>query len=131
MRFGQTVPALPARDVAHAARFYAEHLGFESVHAEDGFAILRRDDAEVHLWGASDESWRDRTPAEPIRSGAESFIAGTASCRIAVEGIAQLYEASNAAGIVHPNGHLSETDWGTREFGILDPDGNLVTFFER
>jgi hypothetical protein len=32
--------------------------------------------------------------------------------------------------VVHPNGELSEQPWGTREFSILDPDRNAVTFFE-
>jgi catechol 2,3-dioxygenase-like lactoylglutathione lyase family enzyme len=132
VRFGQTIPALPTRDAAAAAAFYRDRFGFELVHAENGFAILRRDDAELHLWGTSDEGWRDDLDAaRPVRSGAESFIAGTASCRVRVEGVDELYAACNAAGIVHPNGHLRETEWGTREFGVLDPDGNLVTFFER
>ena len=34
----------------------------------------------------------------------------------------------HAAGIVHPNGALADKPWGTREFAILDPDGNLLTF---
>jgi catechol 2,3-dioxygenase-like lactoylglutathione lyase family enzyme len=89
----QTIPAMPVRDVTAAADFYRDRFGFEVVHLEGGFAVIRRDDAVVHLWEASDESWRDRgRDEEPISSGAESFIAGTASCRIRVEGIDQLFE---------------------------------------
>jgi hypothetical protein len=33
--------------------------------------------------------------------------------------------------VVHPNAPLRETPWGTREFGALDPDGNLVSLYER
>jgi catechol 2,3-dioxygenase-like lactoylglutathione lyase family enzyme len=132
VRFAETIPALPARDVGEAADFYRDRLGFEVAHAEDGFAILRRDDAEVHLWGATDESWRERVDAStPVNSGAESFIAGTASCRVRVEGVDELYASCQNSGIVHPNGHVRDTEWGTREFDTLDPDGNLMTFFER
>jgi catechol 2,3-dioxygenase-like lactoylglutathione lyase family enzyme len=132
VRFAETIPALPARDVARAVGFYRDRLGFELVHAEDGFAIVRRDGAEVHLWGASDESWRNHLDAvKPVRSGAESFIAGTASCRVRVEGVDELYASCQEAGIVHPNAAIGDTEWATREFAVLDPDGNLMTFFER
>ncbi len=29
---------------------------------------------------------------------------------------------------IHPNGHLQIKAWGQREFSILDPDNNLLTF---
>jgi catechol 2,3-dioxygenase-like lactoylglutathione lyase family enzyme len=132
VKFGETTPALPARAVAASADFYRDRLGFDIAHAEEGFAILRRDDAVIHLWGASDDSWRERLDtSRPVCSGAESFIAGTASCRVRVEGVDELYATCNELGIVHPNGHVADTEWGTREFGALDPDGNLLTFFER
>ena len=37
----------------------------------------------------------------------------------------------SAPGCVHPNGHLSDTEWGTREFAVLDPDNNLISFWQR
>jgi predicted hydrocarbon binding protein len=40
---------------------------------------------EIHLWKLRDESWKNKgalLATEPICSGAEGFIAGTASCRI-------------------------------------------------
>jgi hypothetical protein len=66
-----------------------------------------------------------------VVSGAESFIAGTHSCRIGMEGVAEFYKLVQPLGIVHGNAQLEETHFGTREFGVLDPDGNLITFFER
>jgi hypothetical protein len=33
-------------------------------------------------------------------------------------------------GIVHPNSPLENTDYGTREFGMIDNHGVLITFFE-
>jgi catechol 2,3-dioxygenase-like lactoylglutathione lyase family enzyme len=130
--FVKTTPALPARDVPASAAFYCDRLGFEVVHSEgDGFAIVRRDDATIHLWGAADESWRERDSMDrPVVSGAESFIAGTASCRVEVNGVDELYAHCDREGFVHPNGRIDDTWWGTREFAILDPDGNLVTFWQ-
>ena len=132
MRLSQTIPALPVRDAAAAVDFYRDRLGFEVVHHDSGFAVMRRDEAVLHLWEASDESWRDRGSLEqPVRSGAESFIAGTASCRIRVDGVDELYAELRANDVLHPVARdgVSETDFGTREFATLDDDGNLITFF--
>jgi catechol 2,3-dioxygenase-like lactoylglutathione lyase family enzyme len=129
----QTIPALPVRDAASAADFYRSRLGFEVIHHDGGFAIVGRDAAVVHLWESSDESWRERGSLErPVRSGAESFIAGTASCRIAVEGVDQLYDELRQSDVLHEVSleGATDTDFGTREFATLDLDGNLITFFE-
>ena len=133
MTLGRTIPALPARDVAAAVAFYTGRLGFETLHHDGGFAVLRRDDAVLHLWESGDESWRTRGDVleRPVSTGAESFLAGTASCRIEVEGIDELYEELRAADVLHPVSRdgVDDTDFGTREFATLDLDGNLVTFY--
>jgi catechol 2,3-dioxygenase-like lactoylglutathione lyase family enzyme len=129
----QTIPALPVRDAARAVEFYRDKLGFDVLHHDGGFAVLKRDGAEVHLWEAGDESWRERTADDaPVRSGAESFIAGTASCRIATEGVDELYGELSARDVVHPvsRAGAQDTDFGTREFAALDLDGNLLSFFK-
>lgn len=131
MRLLQAIPALPATDIARSAAFYRDQLGFTLDVLEDGFAILRRDGVEIHLWAASDESWRTRSGGSPVESGAESFLAGTASCRVGILGVDELYKDLEPRGIMHPNGHVQDTEWGTREFGVLDLEGNLITFFER
>jgi catechol 2,3-dioxygenase-like lactoylglutathione lyase family enzyme len=128
----QTIPAMPVREAAAAVDFYCDRLGFEALHQDGGFAVLRRDEAVVHLWEASDESWRERDSLERlVRSGAESFIAGTASCRIRVEGVDELYAELTRSDVLHPVSRdgVSSTDFGTREFATLDLDGNLLTFF--
>lgn len=129
---GRTIPALPARDVSASVAFYRERLGFKPLHHDGGFAVLERDDAVVHLWQADDESWQERGSLErPVRSGAESFLAGTASCRIEVVGVDTLFEELGE-DVLHPVSRegVTATDFGTREFATLDPDGNLVAFFE-
>jgi hypothetical protein len=96
--------------------------------------VLGRDEAVVHLWESSDESWRERDTVgeKPVSSGAESFIAGTASFRVRVEGVDELFAEMQQADVLHPvsKGGVDDTDFGTREFATLDQDGNLVTFFQ-
>jgi hypothetical protein len=115
--------------VAH----YREHFGFDSPHETDDFAVLVRDEAVIHLWGATDEDWRarDDLAGQPICSGAESFLAGTASCRIEVGDPDSLFEELERQGVLHPtaSGGVAATESGTREFATLDLDGNLLTFF--
>ena len=133
MTLEQTIPALPVRDAAGAVEFYRGRLGFEVLHHDGGFAVLRRDEAVLHLWQAGDESWRERDPLDrPVQSGAESFIAGTASCRIRVDGVDDLFGEMRSSGVLHPvsKDGVSDTDFGTREFATLDADGNLLTFFQ-
>ncbi len=132
-RLGRTIPALPALDVAASLVFYNDQLGFDTLHHAGGFAVLARDDAIVHLWESSDESWRRRADVaeRPVCSGAESFLSGTASCRIEVDGVDELYAELRAADVLHPVSvdGVSATDFGTREFAVLDPDGNLIGFY--
>src|SRR4051794_22244953 len=94
-----TIPALPVHDVRAAIEHYRERFGFEAAHATEDFAVLIRDGAVIHLWGASDEEWRSRERLRegPVRSGAESFLAGTGSCRIEVGDVDGLFDELRAA----------------------------------
>jgi catechol 2,3-dioxygenase-like lactoylglutathione lyase family enzyme len=130
---GRTIPALPVRDVPGAVAHYRERFGFEPRHETDDFAVIARDEAVLHLWGATDQDWRSRADLgeRPVCSGAESFLAGTASCRIEVLEVDALFEELQAADVLHPvsRGGVDDTDFGTREFATLDSDGNLLTFY--
>lgn len=131
MKMLRTIPALPVRILSKSLVFYTKKLGFSLAHEEEKFAIVKKDEVEVHLWVANDESWRTRAHDAPVSTGAESFIAGTASCRIEVTGIHEYYDALKQHGIIHPNGPLQEQPWGDRDFSVIDPDNNLITFFQR
>jgi catechol 2,3-dioxygenase-like lactoylglutathione lyase family enzyme len=131
MSLVQAIPALPVRQIATSLAFYRDQLGFAAIHQDTGFAIVRRDAVEIHLWEAGDEGWQGRAGTSLVVSGAESFIAGTASCRVQVVGVNKLHAELQPRGVLQPNAQLAEQPWGTREFGVLDADGNLITFFER
>src|SRR3954469_13893157 len=130
---GRTIPALPVCDVRAAVAHYRERFGFAALHEADDFAVLERDDARIHLWQAGDEGWsaRDDLGERPVRSGAESFLAGTASCRIEVEDVDALYPELAPRGVLHAVSRdgVTTTDFGTREFATVDRDGNLLGFF--
>ena len=129
----RTIPALPVRNVGAAVAHYRDRFGFEASHQTGDFAVLVRDDAMLHLWGATDDDWRSREDLDrrPICSGAESFLAGTASCRIEVSDVDALFAELHSAGVLHDASRAgaTATDFGTREFATLDSDGNLLTFF--
>jgi hypothetical protein len=114
-------------------RTIASISGFEVRHEAAGFAVLVRDDAVLHLLGATDVEWRSRNDLgmRPVSSGAESFLAGTASCRIEVTDVDGLFDEFEGEGVLHDvsRGGVIETDLGTREFATVDVDGNLLTFF--
>jgi catechol 2,3-dioxygenase-like lactoylglutathione lyase family enzyme len=112
MKMKKTIPALPVQEITQSIDFYTNKLGFMARHHDDGFAIMVRDDVEIHLWKAGDETWKNKgvfLTKGPICSGAESFLAGTASCRIEVQGIHELYSEYKGKGVLHsPNTIVEE-----------------------
>lgn len=134
MKMKKTIPALPVQNIEESVKFYADKLGFAASYYNDGFAKLTRDEIEIHLWASSDEDWKNKGSdlvSQPICSGAESFLAGTASCRIEVEGIDELYEEYKKQGVIYDVDTVVEDQpWGNREFPALDHHRNLLTFYE-
>ena len=106
------IPKLASLDIERSLTFF-ERLGFKRLHASREYGVARRDSVSIHFWLCSDA----RTPTET-------------GCRITVEGIDELFATFSKLGVVHPNGQLESKPWGSREFSILDNDGNLVTFNE-
>ena len=115
------VPALPVSDERRAVRFFGEALAFEELRDADGegLGILVRDGVQLHVWVADGSA-----------PGAERHLAGSASCRISVVGVAELHARCELLGVVHPNAPLQRRPWGVDEFGVSDPDGNLITLYE-
>lgn len=129
--FRTAIPAFPVQNIARGVAFYSENLGFRCVHETDGYAVLIRG-VELHLWRAADERWISGTSAKtPVVSGAESFLAGTHSCRIEVDDVDALHHEVTPKNILHPNADTPRNQpHGQREFSVLDHEGNLITFFQ-
>lgn len=130
----KTIPALPVKSIKSSCEYYTSKLGFTVRHQEETFAIAVRDDIEIHLWQACDKSWKWRSlflVLKPIWTGAESFISGTASCRIQVSGVTELYKEYKQQGVLHSHDtKVEDQHWGHREFPAKDDCGNLLTFYE-
>lgn len=108
-------PKLPMRDKSATKAFYIDKLGFEQVgNADfDGYLMLKKDGIEIHFF-----EFRD---LDPLENYGQVYIR--------TDNIDRLYEAMSASGAeIHPNGHLETKPWGQREFSMLDPDNNLLTF---
>lgn len=107
-------PILPSVDVREALNFYEDVLDFEGIVTGDHpHAILKRDRVVIHLWQTED-------PNLPRFS----------SCRLIVQNIDALHDEYTDLGIVHPEGELKKQPWGTEEFSIVDPEGNMITFVQ-
>ena len=130
----KTRPGLPVQSMKQSREYYTYKLGFTIRHQEETFAIAVRDEIEIHLWQAYDKSWKWRSVLlflKPIWTGAETFIADTASCRIQVQGINELYEEYKKQGVLHSQDTVvQEQYWGHREFPAVDLHRNLLTFYE-
>ena len=114
-RLTSASPVLASLDIERTVAFYCSKLGFEKVHVQqDAWGVVARDGIQLHFWPCSDRA-----------------IAESTSCRVNVAGIDGLYRELQAQGVIHPNAPLESKPWGTREFGVLDLDGNLITFAER
>jgi catechol 2,3-dioxygenase-like lactoylglutathione lyase family enzyme len=108
-------PVLASLDIERTVSFYCSKLGFARVYVDAGvWGIVARDNVQIHFW--------------PCR---ERHVAEHTSCRVYVDGVDELFNELNAQGVVHPNAPLQDTPWGSREFGVLDKDGNLITFAQR
>ncbi len=113
-RLTTAVPVLASLDIPASARFYEEKMGFKMIHVEAGsWGIVQRDAIQIHFWHCNDRRMAEHT-----------------SCRVQVENINALFDELEPHGILHPNGPLRDTAWGSREFDVLDLHGNLMTFFE-
>jgi catechol 2,3-dioxygenase-like lactoylglutathione lyase family enzyme len=117
MKLTHIHPKLPMRDKAITRQYYLDHLGFEDIGSHDfpEYLILAKDQIELHFF-----LFPDLNPAE-----------NDGQVYIRVEGIEDYYQdLLKRKAPIHPNGPLQSKPWGQKEFAILDPDHNLLTFGE-
>ena len=110
-------PQFLVEDLARSMTYY-QKLGFAFGEPWDGFyAIGELDGLELHLKEApkNDAERRYRREHEHLDASA------------GVDGIEAFYEqcVTNGATILRP---LAETEWGTKDFYIEDPDGYIIAF---
>lgn len=108
-------PKLPMRDKARTKEFYIDKLGFRQFGNTDydEYLMVQKDNVQIHFFEFKDLDPKDNYGQVYIRTN----------------DIEELYQSMLDNKIaVHPAGHLQAKPWGQREFSLVDPDNNLLTF---
>ena len=114
-RLTSFAPQFLVDDLARSIAYY-QKIGFKFGEPWDGFyAIGHLDGLELHLKEAPKSEAERRRDSEHLDAAA------------GVDGIEAFYEQCVASGvtIITP---LTATEWGTKDFYIEDPDGNITCF---
>jgi hypothetical protein len=108
-------PKLQMRNKLITRDFYLNKLGFKDIGAADydGYLLIGKDNIEIHFF--------EFKALDPKGNYGQVYIR--------TDAIDALYQSflDNKTDI-HPNGHLATKPWGQKEFSVLDPDNNLLTF---
>jgi len=105
------------RDKSLTKNYYLNQLGFEQLGSDDfpDYLMVKKENIEIHFF-----LFQELNPKE-----------NDGQVYIRVNEIKELYQEMLDGKIaIHPNGKLKETAWGMKEFHLLDPDNNLLTFGE-
>jgi hypothetical protein len=107
------IPKLPMRDKMLTKEFYLNQLSFELISDYGDYILLKKDQIEIHFF--------EFKSLDPLENYGQVYIR--------VVDIDKLYKTLLDNTIeIHPNGHLEFKPWGQKEFSLLDPDHNLLTF---
>ena len=108
-------PKLPMRDKPATKDFYLNQLGFQESSDTDyeGYLMVQKDDIQIHFF-----EFKELDPKENY-----------GQVYIRTDDIDGLYQSLLDKKInIHPAGNLQTKPWGQKEFSLLDPDNNLLTF---
>ncbi len=107
-------PKLPMRNKSVTQDFYINKLGFvQSGGDYEGYLMVQKDNIQIHFF-----EFKELDPQENY-----------GQIYIRTDEIEALYQSfQNNQVSIHPNGHLQTKPWGQKEFSMLDPDNNLLTF---
>lgn len=103
------------RDKAVTKDYYVNKLGFQIFGANDydGYLMVHKDNVQIHFFEFKDIDPKENYGQVYIRTNDVDKLYGTFM--------------ENKVPI-HPKGYLETKPWGQREFALLDPDNNLLTF---
>src|SRR4029078_13382282 len=103
-------------DIERDIAWYHEKTGFEEVFHDKMYAVLKRDHLYIHL------QWHANTEDDPLLGG--SVI------RIFVKNIRPMFDEFVKRRTVSEKRFVSNTPWGTNEFGFFDLNNNAVFVVE-
>jgi len=108
-------PKLPMRNKAITRDFYLNKLDFEEFGSADfeDYLMVQKDSIQIHFFKFNELDTKENYGQVYIRT----------------DDIDKFYQSLLDKKIsIHPNGHLQIKPWGQKEFALLDPDNNLLTF---
>ena len=105
-------PKLPMRDKAATKEFYIRKLDFQEISDYGDYLLIKKDHIEIHFF--------EFKALDPKENYGQVYIR--------TNDIDRLYQTFSTTGAIHPNGKLETKPWGQKEFSMLDPDNNLLTF---
>lgn len=108
----EIVPVLPSQNIDRDVDWYEEYVGFNLVHKDSMYAVLRRRNLFLHL------QWHADTPDDPLLGG--SVI------KIFVNNLESVFEEFVKRGTVVPEKLRLNTAWNTNEFGFFDLNKNAI-----
>ena len=103
------MPELPLDDVPAGVAYYRDVLGFTVNYAQHDIGVMDRDKVRVLLIARTDHH------------------RGIGSCYVYVQNADELHVELVAKG-ANVQGEPVSRPWGLREFPVLDPEGNRITF---
>jgi hypothetical protein len=110
-------PKLPMRNKAFTKDYYVNQLGFTDIGQVDypEYLMVAKENIEIHffLFEALD----------PKENYGQVYIRTNE-----IENLYQSFLDKKIA--IHPNDPLQVKPWNQKEFSLLDPDNNLLTFGE-
>lgn len=109
-------PKLPMRDKSVTRAYYVDKLGFQQFGGDyEEYLMLEKDRVQIHFF--------EFKALDPKENYGQVYIR--------TDNIEQFYRFLLDAKVqIHPNGKLETKPWGQKEFSLLDPDSNLLTFGE-
>ena len=105
------------RNKTATRNYYINELGFHEFGSTDyeGYLMVEKDNIQIHFF-----EFKELDPAQNY-----------GQVYIRTNEIEKLYQSLIANGVsIHPNGALQTKPWKQKEFSLLDPDSNLLTFGE-
>jgi extradiol dioxygenase family protein len=106
-------PKLPMRDIRLTKSYYLNTLGFQKLGEYENYLIVGKDSIQIHFFQFDGLNPKENYGQVYIRTND-------------VDALYKAFIERNVA--IHPNVKLETKPWGQREFSILDPDHNLLTF---
>lgn len=109
------IPKLPMRNKTITSNYYISKLGFKNIGIQDfeHYLIVEKDNLQIHFF--------EFKTLDPKENYGQIYIR--------TDNVDELHQTLLNNNVdIHPHGNLENKPWQQREFSLLDPDNNLLTF---